>query len=101
MAGAKQVIALLTGHVDGDNERVYTIALQIAASEARQGHVKTAEALRKLVDTARIDAGDRTAARPRLASPTPLSKPPGAPEDPKLASHHAPKLTRPERQRVG
>jgi SpoVK/Ycf46/Vps4 family AAA+-type ATPase len=43
MAGAKQVIALLSGHVEGNSERVYTVALQIAATEARQGHTKTAE----------------------------------------------------------
>ncbi len=93
MAGAKQVIALLTGHVDGDNERVYTIALQIAAAEARQGHVKTAEALRKLVDSARTEEGDRSAARPRLASATPLSKPRGELEDLMLASHSDTKLS--------
>lgn len=93
MAGAKQVIALLTGHVDGDNERVYTIALQIAASEARQGHVKTAEALRKLVDSARTETGDRSIARPRLASATPLSKPRGELEDLMLASHSDTKLS--------
>lgn len=57
MAGAKQVIALLAGHVEGNDERVYTVALQIAAAEARQGHVKTAETLRKLVDTARTSVG--------------------------------------------
>ena len=93
MAGAKQVIALLAGHVDGDNERVFTIALQIAASEARQGHVKTAETLRKLVDSARTEAGDRTVARPRLASATPLSKPRGELEDLMLASRSDTKLS--------
>lgn len=93
MAGAKQVIALLTGHVDGDNERVYTVALQIAASEARQGHVKTAETLRKLVDSARAEAGDRAAAGPRLASATPLSKPRGELEDLMLASRSDTKLS--------
>ena len=51
MPAAKQVIALLAGHLEGNDERVRTIALQIAAAEARQGHVKTAEVLRKLLDT--------------------------------------------------
>lgn len=79
MAGAKQVIALLSGHVEGNAERVYTVALQIAASEARQGHTKTAEALRKLVDEAR-EAGAAsalTASRPQIAVATPLLKPRG------------------------
>lgn len=78
MAGAKQVIALLSGHVEGDAERVYTVALQIAASEARQGHTKTAEALRKLVDTARESGANAVPARlPQIAVATPLTKPRG------------------------
>jgi SpoVK/Ycf46/Vps4 family AAA+-type ATPase len=78
MAGAKQVIALLSGHVEGNAERVYTVALQIAASEARQGHTKTAEALRKLVDVAR-EGGTAAlpASRPQIAVATPLVKPRG------------------------
>jgi SpoVK/Ycf46/Vps4 family AAA+-type ATPase len=78
MAGVKQVIALLSGHVEGDAERVYTVALQIAASEARQGHTKTAEALRKLVDTARESAVTAVPATlPQIAVATPLVKPRG------------------------
>lgn len=50
MPAAKQVIALLAGHLEGNEERVRTIALQIASTEARQGHVKNAEMLRKLLD---------------------------------------------------
>jgi SpoVK/Ycf46/Vps4 family AAA+-type ATPase len=80
MAGAKQVIALLSGHIEGDVERVYTVALQIAASEARQGHVKTAETLRKLVDSGRLREAPRP---PRLASgaATPLGRPRGEVEE--------------------
>ncbi|MFD1961751.1 AAA family ATPase [Novosphingobium panipatense] len=86
MAGAKQVIALLAGHVEGNDERVYTVALQIAAAEARQGHVKTAETLRKLVDTARTSAGG-TSLRPQLAIATPLAKPRGELEELVHVSH--------------
>ncbi|MHB8285541.1 MAG: AAA family ATPase [Caulobacteraceae bacterium] len=50
MPAAKQVIALLAGHLDGNSEQVRTVALQIAASEARQGHVKTAATMKKLLD---------------------------------------------------
>lgn len=78
MAGAKQVIALLSGHIEGNAERVYTVALQIAAAEARQGHTKTAETLRKLVDSAR-EGGSTFApvTRPQIAVATPLMKPRG------------------------
>lgn len=93
MAAANQVIALLNGHVDGDNERVYTVALQIAASEARQGHVKTAETLRKLVDAARARAVAGPTARGKLASATPLAKPRGELEDLMLVSHGDTKLS--------
>jgi len=93
MAAANQVIALLNGHVDGDHERVYAVALQIAASEARQGHVKTAEALRKLVDAARARAVAGPAAKGKLASATPLAKPRGELEDLMLVSHSDTKLS--------
>jgi SpoVK/Ycf46/Vps4 family AAA+-type ATPase len=93
MAAANQVIALLNGHVDGDNERVYAVALQIAASEARQGHVKTAETLRKLVDAARARAVAGPAAKGKLASATPLAKPRGELEDLMLVSHSDTKLS--------
>lgn len=53
MPAANQVIALLAGHLDGDSEQVRTVALQIAAAEARQGHTKTAAAMKKLLDRPR------------------------------------------------
>lgn len=80
MAGAKQVIALLNGHLEGNSELVFTVALQIAAAEARQGHPKTAETLRKLVDAARQNPVNQLP-RPQLAVATPLTKPRGELED--------------------
>ncbi|MFI4936112.1 MAG: AAA family ATPase [Caulobacterales bacterium] len=65
MPAATQVIALLASHLEGDDERVRTIALQIAATEARQGHVKTAQTLRKLLDA--------PVSKANLASPQPTS----------------------------
>jgi SpoVK/Ycf46/Vps4 family AAA+-type ATPase len=44
---------MLRSRAEGDDERFYSIALQIAASEARQGHRTTAEELRAAVDDAR------------------------------------------------
>lgn len=91
MPAAKQVISLLAGHVEGDAERVYTVALQIAASEARQGHGKTAETLRKLVDAARLGASQKPT-RPTLAVTTPLSRPRGELEDLVHAAHSETRL---------
>lgn len=80
MPAAKQVIALLASHVEGNAERLYTVALQIAATEARQGHTKSADQLRKLVDAARAGAGEAKS-RPHLAAATPLAKPRGEIEE--------------------
>ena len=53
MSNANQVIAMLRSRAEGDDEAFYSIALQIAASEARQGHRHTAEEMRSEVDKAR------------------------------------------------
>jgi SpoVK/Ycf46/Vps4 family AAA+-type ATPase len=53
MATASQIKALLQSHVRGDDERFITIAMQVAAHEARQGHTKLANELKQLVDEAR------------------------------------------------
>lgn len=50
MARADQIKALITSHIDSDDERFVTIALQLAASEARQGHTNLANDIRKLID---------------------------------------------------
>lgn len=44
---------MLRSRAEGDDEQFYSIALQVAASEARQGHRSNAEALRSAVETAR------------------------------------------------
>lgn len=44
---------MVQSRAEGDDERFYSIVLQIAASEARQGHRTTAEELRMAVDEAR------------------------------------------------
>lgn len=53
MASANQLKALLKSHADGDEERFYSIAIQLAAHEARLGHDKLALELRDLVDKAK------------------------------------------------
>lgn len=52
MSNTKQILALLRSRAEGDDEQFYSIILQVAASEARQGHRTTAEELRAAVDAA-------------------------------------------------
>lgn len=53
MASADQLKALLRSHLEGDDTRFYSIAMQVAAREAKMGHGKLAEELRTLVDQAK------------------------------------------------
>src|SRR5690349_11722890 len=53
MATADHVKALIRSHAEGDDERFYAIAMQVAAQAARQGHTRFAQQLRDLVDQAR------------------------------------------------
>jgi SpoVK/Ycf46/Vps4 family AAA+-type ATPase len=57
MAIANQLKALLKSHSDGDDERFYSVAMQLAAHEAKIGHGKLAEELRDLVDQAKARRG--------------------------------------------
>lgn len=56
VSNTKQILAMLKSRAEGDDERFYSIALQIAASEARQGHRSVAEDIRDAVDAARSGA---------------------------------------------
>jgi len=53
MASADQLKALLKSHIDNDDSRFFSTALQIAAHEAKLGHGKLAEEMRDLVDAAK------------------------------------------------
>ena len=59
MATAEQLKALIRSHLGEDTERFYTIALQLAAHEAQQGHGALAHDIREIVDKARRDSGPR------------------------------------------
>jgi len=68
MASADQLKALLKSHAEGDDERFFAVAMQLAAREARLGHGALAEELRSLVDTAKRRRGSDQAipiGRPR------------------------------------
>jgi SpoVK/Ycf46/Vps4 family AAA+-type ATPase len=49
----KHILALLNSHIDGDEDQLLSLAMQIAAQEARQGHSEEAEKIKKLVQKAR------------------------------------------------
>ena len=53
MASSEQLKALLQSHLDKEDDRFMSIALQVAAHEARNGHGKLAQELRDLVLTAK------------------------------------------------
>ena len=74
MTTARHIVALLRSHVDGDEERFLSVATQLAAHEARQGHGKLAQELRELIDAAKGKGA--TVAR-RGAGPVPLARPRG------------------------
>ena len=71
MTASKHLIALLQSHIDGDNEQFLSVAMQVAAHEARQGHGNLAKQLRDLVDEARL-------LKPTRANkPVPFAQPKG------------------------
>lgn len=50
MATADQIKSLIRSYSEEDRERFYSIALQVAAHEAKQGHATLAHDIRKLID---------------------------------------------------
>jgi SpoVK/Ycf46/Vps4 family AAA+-type ATPase len=75
MPTADQIKALVRSYSDGDEQRFFAIAMQVAAQAARHGHTKFAQELRDLVDQARgrgkgRDLGQRT-------RPIPFAQPRG------------------------
>lgn len=59
MASADQIKALIRSHTEGDDSRFYSIAIQVAAQAAKQGHTRLAEELRLLVDEAKEKGFER------------------------------------------
>ena len=69
MASGEQLKALLKSHADGDDDRFFSVAMQVAAHEARRGHGRLAEELRTLIDRAKSKAG--------AGAPVPIGRPRG------------------------
>ena len=85
----KHLLALLNSHIEGDEEQFLSIALQVAAQEARQGRAEDAEKLKRLVQKAR---DQRRSGRPAGGqTPIPLARPRGELQG--LVESTYPKLT--------
>jgi SpoVK/Ycf46/Vps4 family AAA+-type ATPase len=69
MPSADQVKALIESFVEGDDQRFFSVAMQVAAHEARLGHGKLAEELRAVIDKAKR--------RRSVVHPVPISRPRG------------------------
>ena len=69
MASGEQIKALLKSHLEGDDDRFFAVAMQVAAHEARLGHGKLAEELRAMVDEAKGRIG--------TVRPVPIGRPRG------------------------
>jgi SpoVK/Ycf46/Vps4 family AAA+-type ATPase len=75
MASADQFKALLRSFIDRDDAQFLSIAMQVAAHEAKRGHGKLAEEIKEMIDLAK----GRRAGRELLAGrePTPIARPRG------------------------
>ncbi|WP_437678534.1 AAA family ATPase [Sorangium sp. So ce131] len=73
MATAEQLKALLKSYSEGDEERFFATAMQVAAHAARQGHGKLAQELRELIDAAKVKGPSRRGER----APVPVVQPRG------------------------
>lgn len=71
MPTADQIKALLSSHAEGDEGQFFSVAMQIAAAEARQGHDKLAKELRALIDKGKGHVASVSTA------PVPLARPRG------------------------
>lgn len=73
MATAEQIKALLQSHADHDDQRFYSVALQVAAKEARRGHHKLANDIKATIERSQKATQSLT---PALSKPTPLVQQP-------------------------
>lgn len=72
MARGDQLKALLLSYLEGNEAQFYSVAMQLAADEARKGHGRLAEELRELIDRTKVARNRAT-----LEPPTPINRPRG------------------------
>jgi SpoVK/Ycf46/Vps4 family AAA+-type ATPase len=77
MATARQIIALLSSLNQGDEEQVFAIALQVAATEAKRGRRVVSDELRVLVEQGRERKSNRERSRSASDVVVPITKPRG------------------------
>jgi SpoVK/Ycf46/Vps4 family AAA+-type ATPase len=73
MASAEQIKALLKSHIAGDDDHFFSVAMQVAAHEAKVGHGKLAVEIRDMIDAAKSRSDDVQSGRKLV----PLNKPKG------------------------
>jgi SpoVK/Ycf46/Vps4 family AAA+-type ATPase len=73
MARADQLKALIRAHTQDEDSQFYSVALQVAAAEAKRGHTKLAAELKAMIDNARAEA----TSRPKPVRSVPLAQPRG------------------------
>lgn len=71
MASAQQLIGLVKSHAEGDEERFFDLAMQLAAVEDQKGHTRLAQQLRQWAEVR------RSSSKPAATKPTPLAAPRG------------------------
>lgn len=79
MAKAEQIRSLIRSHFNDDPEHFLTIALQVAAYEAQQGHGELAHDIRKIIDKARLSTGPKVLKFPQDVSGLVYSEEPDVP----------------------
>ena len=57
MASSDQLKALIRSHISRDDGQFLSVAMQVAAHEAKLGHRKLAEELREMIDAAKARVG--------------------------------------------
>jgi SpoVK/Ycf46/Vps4 family AAA+-type ATPase len=69
LSNTKQILAMLRSRAEGDEDTFFSIALQVAAAEARQGHRETALEMRAEIDKARSKSSRGASVPVSFASP--------------------------------
>jgi len=79
MASSEQLKALIKSHISRDDGHFYSVAMQMAAHEAKLGHGKLAEELRDLIDAAKTRLGQDSSGKlvPIASTLSNLAKPRG------------------------
>jgi SpoVK/Ycf46/Vps4 family AAA+-type ATPase len=69
MASAQQLIGLIKSHAEGDKDRFFDLAMQLAVAEEQKGHVRLAEQLRQWAEAGQIPPQQSRTAPIAIATP--------------------------------